>query len=586
MKLHIVLALISWSGMAGAQTTVQVGDVVVGTCDTTQANTQLDEADVYTPQGQLVTSFHGPQQNSCLTGMTFDATGNAQIISAFLGTTNWKILRFDGVGNLLGQAGPFSSPVSITHDQTGNFFLGAGSVLKLAPNGSTSNYTVAGGASGITMTPDQQTIVYSSAANGDVKSFNLSTATQGPDWAVGAVARMVRMLPDASILLDSNGSVARWVRRCAGCYPYKRFLVYQIPANADTFTLDPDGASFWSINTFYDSVNQLGEANVYRMNIKTGELMASFSLQPLTNGRYYSGSIGVVGDGMNSTASATASLTFPGQAIGTTSPGKLASITNTGVVAMVVSKVAVTGDFEVAKNLCASGILPGASCTVSVTFSPTHTGTRSGTLTVFDNASGSPQSVALSGIGKGATNTTISSSLNPSIFGQVVTLTAQVTSNGGSPTGTVAFLNGTKSLGKGTLSGGFASLTTTKIPVGNISIVGSYSGDTLNVKSTSAPISQSVSQASTTTTVMSSRNPSTQGQTVKFTAVVQSATVVPTGSVTFFAGATTLGTVNLGNGKASLSVTTLPRGQTTVTAVYSGTANITGSSGFVLQIVN
>lgn len=518
--------------------------------------------------------------------MTFDAAGNARIISAFLGTSQWKILEFDQSGNLIGQTGPFASPVSITHDQDGNFYLGKGSVLKLAPDGTTSTFAVIGGASSITLAPDQQTLVYSSAANGDVKSFNLATRTQGPDWVPGAVARTVRMLPDGSILMDSNGLVLEWVQPCAGCFPYRELTAYQIPANADSFALDPDGVSFWSINTFYDSANQLGKADVYRMNIGTGELITSFSLVPLTNGRYYSGTIEIAGDGMNSTASSTPSLLFNPQTIGTVSSGKSATINNTGPVTMTVSQLDVTGDFAVRKNHCASGILPGSSCTIVITSSPTQIGTRTGTLKVFDNATGSPQVVALSGFGRAATSTNLTSSLNASIYGEAITLTAQVISNAGTPTGTVTFLNGTKSFGKATLSGGVAKLTTATLQAGSFAITAKYGGDDVDEKSTSAALNQVVSMASTTTTVTSSHNPSRQARTVRFTAIVESPTVVPKGAVTFTAGATVLGTVNLVSGKASVTMSTLPVGQTTITATYAGTANISGSSGSVVQTVN
>ena len=65
-----------------------------------------------------------------------------------------------------------------------------------------------------------------------------------------------------------------------------------------------------------------------------------------------------------------------------------------------------------------------------------------------------------------------------------------------------------------------------------------------------------------------------------------SATVTPTGTVTFSSGATVLDTVTLGGGRASLATTALPRGTNTITATYNGTVNIIGSSGFIAQQVN
>jgi len=187
---------------------------------------------------------------------------------------------------------------------------------------------------------------------------------------------------------------------CAGCLPYRQGFAYQVPANADSFAFDPDGVSFWTINSFYDSRTQLGKGNVYRMNIKTGDLMASFSLQSLTNGRTYSASIGVNGDGMSSTATVTPSLVFPKVFVGTTSNAKRVVITNTGPAQIVVGNLSITGDFAIKKNGCAKGIPPGGFCNIPINFTPTQLGPRSGTLKIFDNAIGSPRSVALSGTGK------------------------------------------------------------------------------------------------------------------------------------------------------------------------------------------
>jgi hypothetical protein len=385
------------STIMGAQ--AQVGNLYVGICDGSLQNTQQNEVDVYDSAGQFVTAFHGPSQNACLTGMAFDAADHLHIISARFQTQLWNVLEFDNSGQLLSTRGPFNSPVSITHDQQGNLYLGQGSILKSDPAGNVSTFAVAGGAQWIDMAPDQRTIFYS-AANGDVKTYDIVSRTQGPDIAVDALARNVRVLPDRSILTQNLGAIRRWVPPCSGCLPYRQAFAYQVPANADSFTLDPDGVSFWTINTFYDSRDQLGKANVYRMNIKTGFLMASFSLQPLTNGRTYSMSIGVNGDGMSSTDTITPSLVFPKVFVGTTSNAKKVVITNTGPAQIVVGNLSITGDFAIKKNGCLKGLPPGGFCNIPITFTPTQLGPRSGTLKIFDSAVGSPHSVALSGTGK------------------------------------------------------------------------------------------------------------------------------------------------------------------------------------------
>jgi hypothetical protein len=142
-------------------------------------------------------------------------------------------------------------------------------------------------------------------------------------------------------------------------------------------------------------------------------------------------------------------------------------------------------------------------------------------------------------------------------------------------------------VGSATVTGNVAALTTTHLPAGALSLAARYTGDELSAKSTSTPISQAVTQATTVTAIQSSLNPSVQGQLVEFTATVTSPTAKVTGTVTFTAGTTTLGTVALGGkGKARFATTTLPHGRKKITATYNGTNNISGSAASLTQTVN
>jgi len=132
-----------------------------------------------------------------------------------------------------------------------------------------------------------------------------------------------------------------------------------------------------------------------------------------------------------------------------------------------------------------------------------------------------------------------------------VTFTATVTvaaPGSGIPTGTVTFLDGATALGTRTLSlvGGFdqASFTTAALSVGSHSITAFYSGDPDFAGSSSTALAQTVGQASSSTTIASSANPSVFGQSVTFTAtvsVVAPGAGTPTGTVNFLDGATRLG---------------------------------------------
>jgi autotransporter-associated beta strand protein len=195
-----------------------------------------------------------------------------------------------------------------------------------------------------------------------------------------------------------------------------------------------------------------------------------------------------------------------------------------------------------------------------------------------------------------STSTAVNSSLNPAIFGQAVTFTATVTTNppgSGIPTGSVSFLDGATSLGTTTLNAsGQAILQTTSLSVGSHTITAQFLGST-NFNSTTSPgLTQTISQAATTTTVTPDANPSVIGQSVTFTANVVAVPPgggVPTGAVEFFDGVTDLGpgTALDGFGNSTFTTSSLSLGNHSMTAVYSGDANNTGSTSLVVtQTVN
>ncbi|MFF2852277.1 choice-of-anchor D domain-containing protein [Streptomyces sp. NPDC058001] len=91
-------------------------------------------------------------------------------------------------------------------------------------------------------------------------------------------------------------------------------------------------------------------------------------------------------------------LSFAAREVGGTSPAQTVTVTNGDTSAAPIGSVTVTGDYA-QSNTCGTSLAAGASCTVSVTFKPTATGTRTGTLTVASTAPGGPVTASLTGVG-------------------------------------------------------------------------------------------------------------------------------------------------------------------------------------------
>jgi hypothetical protein len=93
------------------------------------------------------------------------------------------------------------------------------------------------------------------------------------------------------------------------------------------------------------------------------------------------------------------SLSFGVQVVGTTSPPQTVTLTNTGTGSLTINNTSISAGFTITNNGCPATVKAGNHCTIQVAFSPGLSGAFSGTLSIADNAQGSPQTVSLSGTG-------------------------------------------------------------------------------------------------------------------------------------------------------------------------------------------
>jgi len=163
-----------------------------------------------------------------------------------------------------------------------------------------------------------------------------------------------------------------------------------------SMTVDPeDGCTFWYVNQYFPS-NQTGS------QIAWGTRISNFLVPGCGNPTLSPGS-----------------LTFPGQAVGVSSAPQNITLINSQQVTLNISSITFTGtnytDFSQSNN-CNGSVAAGASCTISVTFTPGAVGTRTATLNVFDDGANSPQTAALTGTGLAAVSLSSSSISFGSVF--------------------------------------------------------------------------------------------------------------------------------------------------------------------------
>jgi sugar lactone lactonase YvrE len=173
-----------------------------------------------------------------------------------------------------------------------------------------------------------------------------------------------------------------------------------------------------------------------------------------------------------------------------------------------------------------------------------------------------------------STKLAVATSANPSFSGAPLALTATILGTGGVPSGPVAFLDGSSTLGTAVLNAqGIATLTVpgSAWTVGTHSLTATYGGDAGDSASLSPTVLETINLASTTSTLNASASPAAQGSTVTFTVIVKGNGGIPSGSVTLFDGAASVGSATLNSaGIATFPSSTLSIGSHSLTAAYAG----------------
>ena len=232
------------------------------------------------------------------------------------------------------------------------------------------------------------------------------------------------------------------------------------------------------------------------------------------------------------------SLAFGGVTVGTTSTSQQVTLTNNSTTALAITSIAVAGTNAssfVVGNSCGTSVAAGANCTIHGHFAPTVAGAQTAAITITDSATGSPQTVALTGTGADSTASLSASSLSYGIA-EVGTTTAaqQVTLTN---TGTAALV-----IGSITVTGPNASA----FAIGNNCGTSVAVGASCIIHATFAP----VSEGGMTATITINDGVSGSPQTVALTG-----TGVNPSAVTFSANSLSFGYEQVGVPTASQTVT-------------------------------
>ncbi|MGC3998595.1 MAG: Ig-like domain repeat protein [Anaeromyxobacter sp.] len=288
------------------------------------------------------------------------------------------------------------------------------------------------------------------------------------------------------------------------------------------------------------------------------------------------------GDSVNTGAISAAASTTVSPATSTTvlavtraADGLGAARTLTATVSGV-NNPAGTVSFYSGGTLLGTATLTGGVATLSVTNLTVGTASLKATYVGDTRNATSTSAVVAETVATAPTTTTLSAPASI-IHGNSVTLTATVVgTNGVVPTGTVTFFTGTTVLGRATISNGLATLTVSSLPGGSNALSATYTGSTnCATSATSTALNRTVTTAPVTVTLSSSATAAAQGSAITFTAKLAQATgaTLATGKVAFYSGATELAQVDVVDGVAALTVTSLAVGAPRITAKYLGDTN-------------
>jgi hypothetical protein len=347
-------------------------------------------SDFPTTSGAFQTTYGGGNSDAFVSKL--NAAGSALLYSTYLGGNNWDSsggIAIDASGNAYVTGQTFSSDFpttagtlqAICSSCTSSTSLPDAFLTKLNATGSALLYSTYLGGSGEEEQSGAGIAIDASGSvflTGDTTSLDLPT-TPGAFQATsgGSVDAFIAKISFAS---------APGIALGPGSLSFGQQAVGTTSAPLTVALLDA-GSLPLNINSIV-ATGDFAQTNTCGSTVQPG-VSCSLSVTFKPNGT------GILLPAVTLTP---ASLTFAGQRVGTTSAPQPVILTNSGDGTLNITSIATSGDFAQTNN-CGSAVQPGKNCTLSVTFTPTATGKRTGAISITDNAPGSPQTVSLTGTG-------------------------------------------------------------------------------------------------------------------------------------------------------------------------------------------
>lgn len=512
---------------------------------------------------------------------TVQSNGTASLTTGVLTAGTHTIsASYGGDGNYAGASSTSSATVTVS--QASSTVTVAASPQSFAYGNSTVlTATVSSGATGTVTFRDGAATLGTATVSGSMATITASALTGGTHSITAVYAGDSNFTTSTSTAVSVSVSAAATTTTVTAApstfgYGASTTLTATIASAAAGSTRPgPSG----SVN-FYDGSTLLGSGTVSGGS-------ASFAASGLTAGSHPISAV-YAGDSNYATSTASVVSVTVNQAATTTAvaanPATITYGSATTLTATVTGSGATgTVTFRDGSAMLGSAALSGGSA--SFTASSLGGGTHLITSiyrgdTNFASSTSAATTVTVNTLSIGAT---IVASPATAGFGSPITFTVTLANT--AATGSVVFREGSTTLGQGIVTNGSASFTTSGLSVATHAVTGNYSGDANFSAVTTAPVSVSITPATTTSSVTANPPTLTFGGATLLTATVSN--TAATGTFTFRDGMTVLGTGTVANGVATFNATSLAAGSHLITATYSGDGSYaTSTSPAVTVVVN